>query len=197
MSGTDWRYYLATRDPEFAALALPALRLGALLPILGTLFFLLVAFTVNNRRWITTAWAMGQAALAGYLVTISYKALTGRIHPPLPWRLDRQPGIGQPAIDSSHGFRFGFLKGGIFWGWPSGHTTVAFAVSACLVTLYPKNKPLVAIALLYALYIGLSVSVTIHWFSEFVAGMIIGSVVGHAVGNNLKTKLTGADQQEN
>jgi hypothetical protein len=42
----------------------------------------------------------------------------------------------------------------------------------------------VAGALLYAFYIGLGVSVTIHWFSEFVAGAIIGSVIGTVVGRS-------------
>ena len=43
--------------------------------------------------------------------------------------------------------------------------------------------------LLYAFYVGLGVSVTIHWFSEFVAGAIIGSVIGAVVGRGFKTRL--------
>ena len=37
---------------------------------------------------------------------------------------------------------------------------------------------------LYALYVGLGVSVSIHWFSESVAGAIIGAVIGIAVGRS-------------
>ena len=91
--------------------------------------------------------------------------------------------------DTSHGFQFGFLKGGVFWGWPSSHTTVTFAMSVCLITLYPKNKLLMILALIYAFYVGLGVSVSIHWFSEFVAGAIIGSVVGRVVGRSFREKL--------
>jgi hypothetical protein len=40
------------------------------------------------------------------------------------------------------------------------------------------------VALLYACYVGLGVSMTIHWFSDFVAGAIIGSVVGEVVGKS-------------
>jgi uncharacterized protein YcfJ len=36
--------------------------------------------------------------------------------------------------------------------------------------------------LVYALYIGLGVSMTIHWCSDFVAGTILGSVIGVVVG---------------
>ena len=61
-------------------------------------------------------------------------------------------------------------------------------MAACLITLYPRNKILVFFASLYALYIGLGVSVTIHWFSEFVAGAIIGSVIGTVVGRRFKTQ---------
>jgi F0F1-type ATP synthase assembly protein I len=32
-------------------------------------------------------------------------------------------------------------------------------------------------------------SETIHWFSEFVAGVIIGSVIGMVVGKSFRTKL--------
>ena len=93
--------------------------------------------------------------------------------------------------DTSHGFQFGLLKGGVFWGWPSSHTTVAFAMSVCLVTLLPKQKSLAVLALAYALYVGLAVSVSIHWLSEFVAGAIIGSLVGRVVGASFRTRIGG------
>jgi membrane-associated phospholipid phosphatase len=43
-------------------------------------------------------------------------------------------------MDSRHGFQFGFLKGGIFWGWPSGHTTVAFSMALCLTNVLPQEQ---------------------------------------------------------
>ena len=36
-------------------------------------------------------------------------------------------------------------------------------------------------AILYAFYVGIGVSMTIHWFSDFVAGAIIGTVIGAVV----------------
>ena len=75
-------------------------------------------------------------------------------------------------------------------GLASGHTTVAFSMATCLIMLYPRNKIIVVVALLYAFYIGLGVSVTIHWFSEFVAGAIIGSVIGMTVGRSFGLILT-------
>jgi membrane-associated phospholipid phosphatase len=182
-SGGDWAYYRWTRADVFFALARPALRLGMLMPVLGPLVILVAGEVAKNRRLITTAWALGQAALLAYLITSCYKAITGRRPPPFHGPF-RTPAL----IDSSHGFQFGFLKGGIFWGWPSGHTTVAFSLALCLIMLYPKNKIIAFCALLYAFYIGLAVSVTIHWASEFVAGAIIGSVIGMTVGKSFRIK---------
>jgi len=43
--------------------------------------------------------------------------------------------------------------------------------------------------MLYALYIGVGVSMTIHWFSDFVAGAIVGAVIGITVGNAFNERL--------
>ena len=69
MSGLDWSYYLATRGNAFQSLVRPAILLGTFLPVLGTLVILLVGEAGKNRRLITTAWALGQAALLGYLIS--------------------------------------------------------------------------------------------------------------------------------
>jgi membrane-associated phospholipid phosphatase len=187
MSGFDWTYYRSTRVESFVQFASPAIMLGTMLPVLGTLILLIVGEIVKNRRIITTAWALGQAAILGYFTSCFYKAFTGRIPPP-HFRGGFRMSSGSSLMDASHGFQFGFLKGGVFWGWPSSHTTVTFAMAVCLITLYPGNRKFVFCVLLYALYIGLGVSVTIHWFSEFVAGAIIGSVVGTTVGKSFKTR---------
>ena len=161
---------------------------GTFLPlVLPTLALLLVGDYGRNRPLKTTGWALArQAALLGYLIASTYKAFTGRIPPPWHWHLGA--GDADQLVDTSHGFQFGFMRGGIFWGWPSSHTTIAFATMVCLATLYSKNKPLVCGALLYAFYVGLSVSVSIHWCSEFVAGVIIGSVIGVTVGRSFREK---------
>ncbi len=187
MSGGDWAYYRLTRGDIFLRLARPAILIGTFLPLVAILILLLIGAVGKNRRLLTSAWALGQAALLGYLISCGYKAFTGRLPP--PFRGFRMSAMNEGSlVDSSHGFQFGFLKGGVFWGWPSSHTTVTFAMAVCLILLWSKNKPLVFFALLYAFYIGLGVSVTIHWFSEFAAGAIIGSVIGTVVGRSFKTK---------
>ena len=188
MSGSDWAYFLATRGDAIQRFAFPSVPLGSIIPLLGTLLLLLTGAARQNPRLLTLGWALAQAALLGWLISTGYKALTGRIPPP-DFRHFKLPAADAAALlDSSHGFRLGLLKGGMFWGWPSSHTTVNFAMATCLITIYPRNKPLCYIALFYALYIGLGISVNIHWFSEFVAGAIIGSVIGAVVGHSFKTR---------
>ena len=92
--------------------------------------------------------------------------------------------------DLSHVFRFGFLRGGVFWGWPSSHTTIAFAMATTIFVFLPRQRVIGIVAIIYAFYVGLGVSVTIHWFSDFIAGAIIGTVIGIVVGNSFLPKQT-------
>ena len=173
MSGLDWRYYLATRDPVFRSWMWPAVHIGGLLPLTLSLALFVVGITARNARTISTGWAIGQAALLGSLVSSAYKAVTGRVHP-----------AHIVGSDISHIFQFGWLRGGVFWGWPSSHATIAFAMAVTVFTLCPKQRWLGFVAILYAFYVGMGVSMTIHWFSDFVAGAIIGSVIGVVVGKS-------------
>ena len=175
MSGADWRYFLDTRSRELLAWAWPAVGLGGLLPMLAPLSLIVCGVLMRRPAVSLAGWALGQAALIGLLVSSAYKAVTGRTHP--------GHSVGE---DLSHVFRFGFLRGGMFWGWPSSHTTVAFAMAAALFTLLPRQRWLGLAAFAYALYVGVGVSMTIHWLSDFVAGAIIGTVIGVVVGRRFR-----------
>ena len=80
------------------------------------------------------------------------------------------------------------MERGVFDGWPSGHTTVAFAMSVAFLYVLPRNKKWQIFFLAYAVYIGLGVGVTIHWISDAFAGALIGTAVGRAVGIHAKNK---------
>ncbi|PWU10671.1 MAG: hypothetical protein C5B50_25005 [Verrucomicrobia bacterium] len=151
----------------------PAVGIGALLPIVLPLSILAVGALEKKASLSLMGWAIGQAEAVGAFVAASYKSLTGRVHP-----------LRDVGADISHTFRFGFLRGGVFWGWPSSHTTIAFAMAATVFTLLPKQKWLGYLAFTYALYVGIGVSMTIHWFSDFAAGAIFGTLVGRAVGKS-------------
>jgi membrane-associated phospholipid phosphatase len=172
-SGFDWFYFCSTRNPELRSWMFPGVVVGMFVPIYLPLVLLAIGHILLKAKVVRTAWAVGQAALLGWFIASCYKAVTGREHP------DRDVGP-----DISHVFHFGFLRGGIFWGWPSSHTATAFAVSFTLFTLFPQKMWLRIAVVAYAFYIGISVSMTIHWFSDFVAGAIIGTVIGITVGKS-------------
>ena len=178
LSDADWQYYLATRSPGLRAWMWPAVIIGGLMPVYLPLSLVIAGWITRRARMRLAGWAIGQAAMLGSLISSTYKAFTGRVHPP-----------HHGGEDISHVFRFGFLRGGIFWGWPSSHTTIASAMAVTVFVLYPKQRWLGVLAILYALYVGLGVSVTIHWLSDFVAGAIIGSVIGVVVGNCFRENI--------
>jgi membrane-associated phospholipid phosphatase len=180
-SGFDGYYFRSTRDLVLRSLMFATVRMGGLLPIALPLLLLAIGGILRNAAATLAGRAVAQAEIIGALICIAYKALTGRAHP--------SHGIGP---DLSHVFKFGFLRGGVFWGWPSSHTMIAFAMAVTIFTLFPKQRWLGIGVIAYAIYIGIGVSMTIHWFSDFVAGAIIGSVVGATVGKSFLPQNSAA-----
>ncbi len=180
-SGFDWWYFNHLHGTLISVYLWPAVVLGGLIPILSPLAFFMLGYLKKNPRLVNAGYALAQSAFLGSLISSTYKAFTGRV-PPLHHMV-------AVVSDISHQFQFGFMRGGVFWGWPSSHTTVAFATMVTLNMLYPKHTFLKYITLGYALYVGLGVSMGIHWFSEFVAGMLIGTAIGISVGTSFAHKF--------
>jgi membrane-associated phospholipid phosphatase len=179
-SGFDWFYFSFTRNPVLREWMFLSAPIGGLVPLTLPLILIVSGFITSRTRISLTGWAIGQAVLIGSLLSSTYKAFTGRVHP--------EHFIG---ADLSHDFRFGCLRGGVFWGWPSSHTTIAFAMAVTVFTLFPKQRRLGGLAIAYAFYIGLGISITIHWFSDFAAGAILGTVIGVVVGKSFLRSLPG------
>ncbi len=200
ISGFDWFYFQSTRGSELALFLFPAVILGGFLPVIVPLLMLAIGSIRKNLRTVNTAWALGQAGIIGLLVSSFYKAFTGRVPPEhiqSTVNVFRRALTGtmpyapmNTVIDISREFRFGFMRGGIFWGWPSSHTTVAFATAVTVLMLYPKNQRVRYFALLYAVYVGLGVSISIHWFSEVIAGIIFGAIIGVVVGKSFFSRCS-------
>ena len=174
-SGFDWSYYEATRSPQLFSTMFPAVLLGFFVPVLLPLILLILGKLIKNFPIQNAGFGLAQAALLGCLLSTSYKVFSGRV----------PPSVHQVAlVDTSSDFHVGFLNEGIFWGWPSSHTTVAFAMAITCILLFPKNKLLLVLSLLYAFYIGFGVSLTIHWCSDFLAGALLGTAIGLVVGKS-------------
>ena len=177
VTGFDGWYFSYFLNSLIKTILFPAVVLGFFVPIFTPFIRWIAGAITKNIRLATTGFALGQTGFLGLMLSFLYKALTGRAHP-------------STLADMSQVFNFGFLRGGVFWGWPSSHTTVAFAVGITLYTLYPDKKWVRYLALVYAFYVGFGVSMSIHWFSDFVAGAIFGSIVGLVVGRAFFKKIT-------
>lgn len=194
--GLDWKYFQFFAGSSLANILFSAAIFGFLLPVLVPAILLIVGKIKKNAKILNTGFALGQAAIVGLFVSYFYKFFAGRIAPPLNHLnntfldINKLSHISSSLIDTSRIFNFGLGRNGIFWGWPSSHTTVAFAMAFALITIYPKNKIIKIFAILYALYIGIGVSMTIHWFSDFVAGAFLGTVVGIVVGKAFKERIS-------
>jgi membrane-associated phospholipid phosphatase len=181
ISGFDWAYFKSIQIALVSPYLFPATIIGGILPIFGLPLLYVVAKITKKRKLLTFTWALAQSAMLGWCISSFYKAFTGRVQPP--------HGLASTLIDASRDWNFGFLKHGIFWGWPSSHTTVAFAMAFAIIALYPKRKDVFFFAFLYAFYIGIGITTRIHWFSEFIAGAIIGTIIGIAIGTSFRKKI--------
>ena len=185
VTGFDWNYYLYFHSLNVNKFLFPAIVLGGLLPILLPVLLLFIGVFKKDVSFQTWAALLGQAAFLGWFTSSFLKAFTGRV----------EPNAHDLLTNISANFNFGFWEYGIFWGWPSSHTTVIFSVvtAVCLVLLKKKssfkNRFIILLAILFAFYVGTSVSMTIHWFSDFVMGAILGFLVGREVGNKFKVIL--------
>jgi membrane-associated phospholipid phosphatase len=177
----DWNYFLWAQSLHPQKFFLPGIILGMVIPLF--LPFALFLYGKVLRKHMIVVWAglIGQSAFLGWFFSSTIKAFTGRI----------PPNLHNLSLDISHNFYFGVLNKGIFWGFPSSHTTVAFSVSVAVciflekIKLKKKTRRLFQILLiLYALYIAISISLSIHWLTDMIVGILLGTIIGKAVGKN-------------
>jgi len=176
---SDWEIYkFAHRNPAVQWAGFPSVIVGGLVPMVVPLSLYYVGRSRSDVRLQRTGLALGQAAILGWFISSSYKAISAR-KPPDAFETDI------PDKDFSNDFKWGFMRRGIFDGWPSGHTTTAFAMATTLRELYPENRAIRRGALIYAFAVGIGISTNIHWTSDFVAGALIGYSIGKSVEGGL------------
>lgn len=180
MSGFDFMWYLAFDDTIVKRVLFSAVVVGGIVPVVFPLWIFFYGHIFKQKKEIILGNMLAQAVALGWIISSFYKAITARVPPSHTLN---------SIIDLSREFDFGFLNGGIFWGWPSSHTTIAFAMALAVWSAYPKHIFIKYGALIYAIYIGLGVSLSIHWLSDAVAGAIFGSVIGLAIGKSFTEKL--------
>lgn len=155
---------------------------GSIAPTAVSLGLYLYGLADKNPGIQITGLALGQSALVGLGITTAMKILTGRV-PPSKLKF---------TDDLRGDFHFGFLRGGIFNGWPSSHTCVAFAMATTLAELYPDNSALKIGSFAFATLIGLGVSTNVHWVSDVLAGGLIGYAIGKNVGTSFRDPVNSS-----
>lgn len=173
MSGTDWSYYLATRGLWLQSVSMFAAIGGFFLPVVIPAALYWWGWMRKRALLMRTGGASAQAVVLAWIISSLFKAFTGRTQPYFHT-------IG--TVDISRDFHFGFWEHGIFWGWPSSHVSVSCALAAVLIIYLRGRAVMQLLVLLYALFIAVGVSVSIHWLSDALAGIIVGTLVGLTVG---------------
>ncbi len=185
-SGFDWRWYRNAQDhPWISNAGFVAVGIGPIASVAVPLGLFLYGRSNENVELQMTGLALGQAAILGAVVSSTMKVFTGRV----------PPNEHKNMTDYSQEFRFGFLRGGVYQGWPSSHTCTAFAMAVTLMKLYPDNSTIRIAGLAYASLIGLGVSTNIHWFSDAFAGALIGYAIGESVGNGYWNLMHGVSRE--
>lgn len=145
------------------------------LPALGILYG--VGVIVKNEKARYTALKGGEAYLLGFITGQVLKQLTHRHRPyadnpsnPYLWY-----GPFQPISNSS---------------FPSGHSTIAFAVATVVATSYHQTiwGPLICYSLA-GLVAASRVYQNDHWFSDVFIGAALGFAIGKTIMNNHIKKL--------
>lgn len=171
MSGFDWWFFQNTRGQTADTLGWLAGLIGFVVPVLIPLTLFLFAKIKKSEKLKLATIQVIQSGLMAIVLIIVYKALTGRTEPEF---------LAQVAInDNSRDFNFGFLMHGIFWGWPSSHTGVAFAMSTNLALNFKSNRFIGFLLISYAIFIGIGAAVSFHWFSDVISGLILGVLIGY------------------
>jgi membrane-associated phospholipid phosphatase len=176
-TGVDWLYFVYVLNNFSNELLYLTDVLGFIIP--GVIFVVSVFILFLDSEKLRRIYA--EAAVYAILLSLSLstilKAFTGRVSPP-----HHHHGQELILIDNSHGFNFGFMNQAVIGGWPSSHATVAFALAVVFVLLLSKRWYLSMAVLASATFVGLGVTISFHWLSEFVAGACLGTVIGLVVG---------------
>ena len=178
-SNTDYKVEKFFNEHEgYGNAARPAIRMAMFFPfVISGSLYAYGKFAKDNEA-VGASFAVLQSSLLAFLYNSLLKAVTGRPHP--DWRNSND------MQSLSKTFRFGFMRGGIFWGWPSGHTSSTMAVVSALTNFYPEKTWLKIAGYSYVAYMIFSVSSLnrggMHWLSDAIAAAFMSYAIGSTVG---------------
>ena len=187
-SGADYASYRYFHgNPGWGYASFPAVIGGGLVPILlpGSLW--LSGWLKDDLELSGAAAAAAQAVVISFATNTLLKAYTGR-PPPDSERADDMGEL-------SRTFRFGFNRGGVFHGWPSGHAMVTMAMASSLASYYGDTMWMQVVSYGWAAYMVYGVvsfeGGGMHWLSDGIAGALMGYAIGSTVGRNTRRLVDG------
>jgi membrane-associated phospholipid phosphatase len=185
-SNTDYKVEKFFNEHEgYGNAARPVIRIAMYFPLVisGSLY----AYGKLNKdnEAVGASFAVLQSSIIALAYNSLLKAITGRPHP--DWRNN------DDMKSLSKTFRFGFMRGGIFWGWPSGHTSSTMAVVSSLTNFYPGKTWLKIAGYSYVAYMIFAVSSLnrggMHWFSDAIAAAFMSYAIGSTVGKYYRSQF--------
>ena len=170
---------------EYGNATIPVIRIATYFPfVIGGSLFIYSKLHKDDEA-VGASYAVLQSTIIAFGYNTLLKAITGRPNP--DWRHT------EDMDDLSKTFRFGFLRGGVFWGWPSGHTSSTMAVVSALTSFYPDKTWLKVVGYSYVAYMILGVSSVnrggMHWFSDAIAASLMSYAIGSTVGKYYRSKF--------
>lgn len=176
---------------EFSNAASPLIHYAIYIPFVagGSLY----AYGKLNKddRAVAASFAVFQSSIIALGYNSLLKAITGRPHP------DWQDSTDMKSLSKT--FRFGFLRGGVWWGWPSGHTSSMMAIVSALTSFYPEKTWLKITGYSLVAYMMFGVSSLhrggMHWFSDAVAAAFMSYAIGSTVGKYYRSKFQSHGDQ--
>ena len=191
-TNTDYhveRYF--NEHEAFSNIARPVVFTGMFLPFIASGSLYAYAKFKNDNEVLGASFAVMQASITEFLYNSLLKAITGRPHP------DWQHTNDMKTLSKT--FRFGFDRGGIFWGWPSGHTAATTAVVSALMGYYPNSTWLKVAGFSLMAYTIFGVSAFhrggMHWFSDAVAAAFMSYAVGSTIGKYYRSRFSNIGSQ--
>jgi hypothetical protein len=182
-------YFIKNR--QYEPYSAPAVHLGSVAPFLLGGVIWLYGLDSKKDKEKTIGSAVLQACAVSFLYASTLKFFTGRPNP---------KAIEYKDNSYAETFRFGFNKGGIYFGWPSSHMMTNTAMITSFLSFYKDNTALNIIGYTYLGYLFCSVISfrwsTMHWFSEAVAGTIMGYAIGSTVGKNFSNRWDNHNKNE-
>jgi membrane-associated phospholipid phosphatase len=192
-TGIDWQFRnFAYEHQALANAGVPAMYIGYGLPFVVPVATYLSGRILKDERMQIAGLALTQAFGITFSLQSLMKMTTGRAQPGIV------AGHGHSKIDTAEDFsdKFNWFAMNFVDGWPSGHTANAFTMATVISEIYYDKPLLVAGAYAYAVFVGASMSVSVHWLSEVFAGVLIGFAVGKTVGKSYRNLMESRAEEK-